>query len=445
MKRKSLTDAWIKSVTLESLIKELWEVETKDITVNEQGEVCIKDTTVNEQGEVKDVHVVNRAEVYDSVVSGMVLRVTKTGHKSFALRYWYDKLSKQYTLGKYPVFSLAQARDKAKELKRMVADGEDPARVRLEKRQAKPETLKDVIEQYKAVHLPMLKESTQIDYKRRIKHILKGLGEDRYIKDIERYEILDMLNGIAKTSPTQAQRIQAIISGVFRYALDRQWVEKNIATHINLTGKHKKKKAKYQNMAYSDDQIKTLWEAFDSHNEPVGSYLKMLLITGQRAGETRLMKWSDIRDDIWTIPESNTKTGEEHFIPLPFLAIDVLEKLKPWTGESEYVFESQIKRGECIGSQQKAAQRIRKNTKIDFNLHSLRRTVTSKMAKLGVSPQVLSKILNHSKPGEGSVMTAIYNEYNYEDEKKIALENWSLELQRLLSEKEEEARVYKMK
>lgn len=70
-------------------------------------------------------------------------------------------------------------------------------------------------------------------------------------------------------------------------------------------------------------------------------------------------------------------------------------------------FESQVKKGEPVKHAQKTAQRIRDNFGIpDFNIHSLRTTAATRIAGLGVPPQVLSKILNHKKPGEGSTITA---------------------------------------
>lgn len=79
-------------------------------------------------------------------------------------------------------------------------------------------------------------------------------------------------------------------------------------------------------------------------------------------------------------------------------------------------------RGEPVGHAQKTAQRIRDNFGVaEFNIHSLRTTAATRIAGLEVSPQVLSKILNYKKPGEGNMITAKYNKHDYEAEKKQAL------------------------
>jgi len=393
-----------------------------------------------------------RVEIYDSTngVGGLVLRVTPTGHKSFAFRYWYDDESKQFTIGKYGTWSLADARTETKELKKMIDKGIDPAIQKKKAREEKPITLYQVIDHYKEKHLPLLKQSTQKDYKNRINSILKGEGRgktksrgfdgNRPIEDIKRHEVLDFLEGIAKSAPTNAQRIQAILSGIFKYAKNREWVDYNPANEIRLKNKKKRHHRKWQNVAFDDNQIKALWSGFDEHAEPVGSFFKILLITGQRAGETRLMKWRnvDFEKQLWKIPASDTKNGIEHFVPFSNMALNILEQLKEWEGtEVEFVFNSPIKENQPIVHPQKSAERIAKRTKVkDFNIHSLRTTFATRQAGLGTPPQVLSKLLNHKKPGEGSTITAIYNRYDYDDEKRVAIQKWCNELDRILTGKQ---------
>jgi integrase len=61
---------------------------------------------------------------------------------------------------------------------------------------------------------------------------------------------------------------------------------------------------------------------------------------------------------------------------------------------------------------------------VDWHLHDLRRTMASGMARLGIAPHVIEKVLNHQK-GAISGVAAIYNRYNYQNEKRQALETWA--------------------
>ncbi len=401
--------------------------------------------------EYYDESLIENNKIKQSGVKGLALRITPTGNKSFVYRYWYDGKAKRYTIGSYPTVSLKKARNKAENLHKQVSSGIDPQTQKKIKKQEKPSTFKETVESYKKHHLLTLKESTRNDYKYRIKHLIKGEGKrditkrrgldgSRYIKNIKRFEIIDFLNSIAKSSPTQAKRLQAILSGIFKHAKDRELVDANIASEITLKTKPKRKKdkRKWQNTDLNDKEIKILWGAFDEHTEPVGSLFKTLMLLGQRSGETRLMKWDDIdfKKQMWLIPATDTKNGKEHYVPLTPMVLDILETIRPWTS-GEFVFESPVNKGKPLGAPQKSAQRIREKYKVvDFNLHSLRTTFATRLAGLGTPPQVLSKILNHKKPGEGSLITDIYNKYNYEDEKRKALKKWEYELQRILEGKE---------
>jgi len=392
---------------------------------------------------ISSVTVNKRTEIYDTVVSGFILRVTEKGHKSYALRYWYDGQSKQITIGKVGDISLGEARDVARDYKQTISKGIDPARVKKENRDRKPTTFYEAVESYKEHHLPTLKETSRVDYEYRIKHLIKGIGKGNvkargfdgscYIKDMKRYEIIDFINEIGRSTPTNAKRLQAILSGIFKHAKNREWVSTNIASEISVKNKSKQT-SKWQNTDLDDQQIKKLWTAFDNHTVPVGFLFQMLLLTGQRSGETRLMKWNDIDFDkqLWTIPASDTKNGLTHYVPLSAMALDILNTLKP-ISTGKYVFESPVNKGMPLGSPQKSAQRIRDKYKVnDFNIHSLRTTVATRIART-TPPQVLSKILNHKKPGEGSIITAIYNKYDYEQEKRMALYRWANELQKIVT------------
>src|SRR6056297_2194405 len=84
----------------------------------------------------------NRMEYYDSLVGGLVLRVTKTGHKSFAYRYRSGGNSKRFTIGKYPTIKLSDARKQARDLAIQVSTGVDPLEEKQKKkRKAKPVTV----------------------------------------------------------------------------------------------------------------------------------------------------------------------------------------------------------------------------------------------------------------------------------------------------------------
>lgn len=388
-------------------------------------------------------------EYYDTQETGLILRLSKAGTKTFAYRYQIGDKKRRMTLGKFPAISLAEARQRVQKIKVQVNDGIDPQVEKKRKKRKRAEkkiTLLYAINEYKKRHLPGLKQSTQNDYENRIKHIVKGQGKgitksrglppDLELKDIKRHEILELLEGIAKSAPTQAQRVQAIISGVYSFSIDRGWIDINMARNINFKARKRRKKKKWQNIEFDNQQIRQLWKSFCEYNQTVGAWFKLLMILGQRAGETRKMKWKHInwKKKEWYIPGENAKNDHSHYVPLNDMALNVLKEMKKLSGKKAYVFSSPVKKDIPIGHQQKAAERISERSEIeDFNIHSLRTTVLTRMAALGVPPQVLSKYFNHKTSAVGSKITAIYNKYDYSGEKREAAEKWGLELSRILN------------
>jgi len=376
-----------------------------------------------------------RDEHYDSVVKGLLVRVTHTGHKSFIYRYGDE--GTRYTIGSFSDMTIADARDKARDLKERVRQGYDPQAEKIARRnRPKDLTVKDMAEIFKKKHLPSLKKSTSDDYTRRIDNFIKPpLGRMR-INDVKRHHVIEVLEEIAETgsdgtgSPIQSNRVRAIMSSMFNFGINRGIADHNPVQLVKPLGKENKRKR-----VYTESEIRTIWNVFDELDDPFRSLFKMLLICGQRSGETRLMRWDEITEDMtWIIPAEKTKAGREQHLPLPDLALSVLDGIKPLTGASAYVFESPVKRNEPVAWLQKISGNVRKATKInDFRLHDLRRTAASYMAELGVDRTVLGKVLNHKGLAGDDQVTAIYDRHEYIQEKRNALARWNHVLTEILT------------
>jgi|AntRauTorckE6833_2_1112554.scaffolds.fasta_scaffold00521_15 integrase len=380
-----------------------------------------------------------RYEIYDTDVSGFILRITRTGYKSYAFRYWYDGQSRQFTIEKADQISLKEARDIARDCRELVRQGKDPAMERRENREAKPKTLLQVIDEYKEKHFKKLKQSTKDDYVRRLNYFIDGYGKNRLkrpIKNFKRSELLEWLEGIAESTPTNAQRLQALLSSVFTFAIDRGYIENNVVKKISFKEYQEKAEPKQVNVAFDADEIQRLWQNFDQYNGLAGSMFKLLMILGQRSGETRLMKWNDIdfENKIWTIVRKDTKTKNSHEVPLPPMAINVLNELKRKTGDQKFVFNSSVKSNTPIVHPSKASQRIRKRSGVsEFNPHSLRTTFVTWQAELGTPKNITSKLVNHGKDTEGSSVTEIYDQYDYMPQKRKALNLWDKKLHSIIT------------
>jgi len=380
----------------------------------------------------------SRVEISDELKTGLVLRVSKAGSKTFVFRYRVNGTSKRYTIGKYPMVSLSKARTMADELYIQAKQEIDPQKEKMLSRRREIITISDLAESYKERHLPTLKKSTQEDYKRRIDNFIVSSIGNIEIQELSRVHIIEFLEEIAEEAPIQSNRVRAILSSMCSFGMKKALCEFNPVSTVKPLGEENTR-----DRVYSEKEIIELWKAFELENTPFQQVFKMLLITGQRLGETRRMKWADINNDTWIIPEEETKAKRTHYVPLSEFALELLEEMKEINSDSDYVFQSPAKVNEPIGWLQHSAVRVSKASKVsDFRIHDLRRTSASFMAKMGVNRTVLGKVLNHKGLAGDSKVTAVYDRHDYMDEKRIAIENWAYQLESILNGKK--TKIYKI-
>jgi len=136
------------------------------------------------------------------------------------------------------------------------------------------------------------------------------------------------------------------------------------------------------------------------------------------------MRWSelDLANMVWYLPSVRTKNGRAHSVPLSKAVMEILTAI-PRFEDTDIVFTTNGRTP--VSGFGKPIKRLSDEAKVQaWHLHDLRRTAASGMARLGVQPYVIEKILNHVT-GQISGIAATYNRYGYNDEKRDALEKWS--------------------
>jgi|SRR5690625_390073 len=370
-----------------------------------------------------------RYEIYDTVRKGLILRVTTKGYKAFAFRYWYNNSSHQRTIGSTDDYTLAEARKIASEWRKMLDDGKDPIAEKQQNKEAI--TLAEYIEIFKNDYLKRkLKPSTQKTYASRLNKALKDPISKLSLIEIDRPDVRKFLKAEAKNHPTNANRLHSILSKLFNEAIEDGYIESN-----PMKGMKKLTSEAQRDVRYTDDDIRVIWEAICTEWEPMQSLLKMLLITGQRLGETSKMKWSDIHNRTWHIPQEDTKNKKPHSIPLPNKALNLLKEMQAINGDSEYVFASQRDKAVPLSHFGNVIQRIRKKTMLnDFRIHDLRHIVATQMiSELHIEFIVVGMILNHKGLSASNAITSRYINTDLTGRKEQALQQWAGRLTELTS------------
>jgi len=389
-----------------------------------------------------------RVEYLDTVAAGLALRITDTGVKTWTLRYRTTLGERRrLTLGQYPDVSLKKARTRAAVERGQVADGQDPAMEKaLEKQEARQaiarptDTIAALVAEYMTKHAKVKKRSWRDDQRMFDAEVLPH-WKDRSVKDLTRRDVRDLVEAIAdRGSPVTANRCLALVRGTLNFAIGRDWVDANVAALIQRPGAERSRER-----VLTEDEIRLVWAACETERPAMCALLRLRLVTAQRGGELASLRWTDIdAAGAWmTIPGTVTKNRENHRVPLTATASAILNSL-PRIDGCEWVFPGRSDRrplGDAKKGGKRVGQRVLEQlraadprvTSFDFRAHDLRRTASTYMAEAGVSPADIAKVLNHAEGGPRA--TQIYNRYQYDKEKRIAVEAWERRLLTILEQR----------
>jgi integrase len=180
----------------------------------------------------------------------------------------------------------------------------------------------------------------------------------------------------------------------------------------------------------TDDEIRLVWYATEQLDPLTAAQLKLHLLTAQRGGEVRTMRWEniDMASGWWTIPSYIAKNGLGHRVPLSPPAQEILGMLQTTAGAEPWVFPSHRRPGQPVLDVRKAIHKVCMLSEVTFTPHDLRRTAASHMAGMGIPRLVIGKILNHAEPG----VTKVYDRHSYDAEKREALNAWGERVMKLV-------------
>ncbi len=359
-----------------------------------------------------------RADYADTILPGLHLRVTDKCHKSWSVVYRINGKQRRMTLGAYPTLDLIDARAAAREALQAVERGEDPIQLRHAGEPAAISTFgavaRSFIERYAKPRLATWAQTQSILER----HVLPQWGT-RPIADIAKRDVILLLDHVVDGGGS-GNRVLSATRRVFNWACERDMLDASPATYIKPPVKEVAR-----DRVLTDDEVVAIWAACGQLGYPMGTFVKMLLLTAQRRTEVATMQWADVDLDaaVWTLPAERAKSGRIHQVPLSPVSMGILGSLPQFSGP--YIFTTTS--GEkAVAAYSAVKRRVDALAGVaDWRLHDLRRTAASGMAKLGTPVNVLSKVLNHVSAGAHGGVTAIYNRYAYENEKREALEAWA--------------------
>jgi integrase len=280
---------------------------------------------------------------------GLWLQVSPAGTKSWLFRYQRHGQARQMGLGPIQTVSLADARLKALECRKLLLDGEDPIEAkRAERRGARTEAARQVTFRACADKLITAHEAGWRNEKHRQQwrntldtYVHPILG-DLPVAAVDTGLVAKVLEAIWTTKPETASRLRGRIEAVLDWATARghrhgdnpaRW-----RGHLNKLLPARRKLAKVKHhpaMPYRD--LPSFMAELRQRTSVSGRALEFAILTAGRTGEVIGARWSeiDLGDQVWTIPADRMKAGKAHRVPLAHAAVDLLSRLPR---EGEYVF-----------------------------------------------------------------------------------------------------------
>lgn len=375
-----------------------------------------------------------QAEVSDSLVPGLRIRMGTSGAQTFILRKRVAGKVRNITIGRYgPRFTLADARKKARTLLSDIEAGGDPAPLRRRANSAAL-TFSALLPEYLAAK----SDRRSVGEMKRIleRYVQPQLG-DRMADAVTRGDVTRLIDEIAASAPVMARNVHAQLSAFYTWAMPR--LDRLQANPCRDAGRPPAPPAR--DRVLSEDELRALWAIADDEPAPWGPALKLLMLTGARRDEVFNADRAEfnLKAREWMIPAARAKNGLPHIIPLSEQAVRVVKAIAAIEGSAKlFVARGNDERGPSGFSKATARLRSAMAEKLEipstdlprWTLHDIRRTVATGMQRLGIRLEVTEAVLNHVSGTRGGI-AGVYQRHDWKSEKRTALEAWARELDRI--------------
>lgn len=364
----------------------------------------------------------NRYEVWDG--SGLGVRVSPKGRKTWVYVYHFHGRSRRLTLGKFPGVSVRKAHAAHGEALSKLEEGIDPGLVAVKARKTFRDspTVREIVDFYIDKWARPRKRSWKEDLRILEKDVVPRWGRMK-IADVTRRDVMDLLDTIvARGAPIGANRTFRVLQRMFNFAIERDLIQNTPCLRIRPPApEHRRERV------LNEHELTIFLRRLSNAklSEMTKLALQFQLHTAQRRGEVARAEWSniDLTEKVWTIPAPKSKNNSSHRVPLSRSAVAILENASQLSHGSRWVFPAQ--RGNNHITERSITRGLSRNLEYfdieHFTPHDLRRTAATHMARSGLNRLVLSKILNHVD----SSITSIYDLHSYDSEKRAALADWS--------------------
>lgn len=362
--------------------------------------------------------------------SGLHLLVAPNGSKLWRFRYQFAQKEKMISLGSYPEVSLAAARTKRDDAKRVLAEGKDPSQQKKDEKLAAAVAARNTFGAIAGELLDTLAESRAaartMAKNRWLLETLAAPLTDRPIAEISPAEILALLKKVEKSGRREtAKRLQAGISRVFRLAVAT--LRASADPTYALRGALAAPLVTHRPAITDEAKLGALMIAIDEYDgwPTIRAALQLTALTMTRPGEIRFMRRSEIvwPSSTWRIPAERMKMRRPHDVPLSKQALSVLRDIWPLSEGHDLVLPSirSLRRALSENAMNSALRRMG-YTKDEMCAHGFRSSASTILNERGFDPDVIEAALAHQDEDE---VRKAYNRSRYWQQRVKLLRDWA--------------------
>ena len=357
---------------------------------------------------------------------GLFLLVQPGGQRYWRFKYRIDGREKLLSLGVYPDVSLALARERRDDARKLIANGVDPSTRRQAEKLAGADTFKAVALEWldKQNFAPKTLKKAQWIFN---DLLFRQLGS-KPVRSITAPDVLAVVRRIeARGKIETAHRTKQRAGQIFRYAIATGRAERDPTG--DLRGALTPLKVKNRAALTDPKRVGELLRAIDGYSGQLSTEyaLKLAPLVFVRPGELRAARWEEFELDgerpEWRIPGERMKMGELHIVPLARQAITLLRQLKEQGGDGGYLFPSLRTAARPISENTLGAALRRLGfSKDDMTAHGFRAMASTLLNEQSFPPDVIELQLAHAERNE---VRAAYNRAQRLEERRRMMQGWA--------------------
>jgi integrase len=345
----------------------------------------------------------------DDALAGFGVRVSQAGTKSYVLTHGVRR--QRETIGRVGIITLHDARAEAK---RLLAEHT------LGKHRPTTISWNEALEKYLVYIRKKCRANTHREYKRALElHFRFG---DTKLSDLSPFDLQRKIDKLADTKGEQ-QHAYGNLRAFLRWCHRRHYLDRNPMERMTPPHRYKPRER-----VLTNEELKRVWQALE--DDTFGEIVRLLILSGQRVGETTKLQGRMVGEDRITLPGWLTKNGREHTFPLGNMAKAILTP-KP---DGDACFFPARGRRTPFNGHSPCKRKLDERCGVSgWTLHDLRRTFASGMASIGVQLPVIERLLNHVSGSFGGIV-GVYQRYDFMPEMRDAILAWEARVRALCVE-----------